>query len=36
MTGAALGIVGDQVVARYKLIVGARINSATLVARPAT
>jgi cation diffusion facilitator family transporter len=32
ITGAALGIVGNQVVARYKLIVGRRINSATLVA----
>jgi cation diffusion facilitator family transporter len=30
--GAALGIVGNQVVARYKLVVGRRINSATLVA----
>jgi len=30
--GAALGIAGNQVVARYKLIVGRRINSATLVA----
>lgn len=30
--GAALGIVGNQVVARYKLVVGKRINSATLVA----
>ena len=32
MTGAALGIVGNQVVARYKLRVGKRINSNTLVA----
>ncbi len=32
MGGAALGIVGNQVVARYKLIVGRRIQSATLVA----
>jgi cation diffusion facilitator family transporter len=32
ITGAALGIVGNQVVARYKLIVGRRINSATLIA----
>src|SRR3984885_4611398 len=32
IAGAALGIVGNQVVARYKLIVGRRINSATLVA----
>ena len=30
--GAALGIIGNQVVARYKLIVGRRIASATLVA----
>jgi cation diffusion facilitator family transporter len=32
MAGAVLGIVGNQVVARYKLIVGRRIQSATLVA----
>src|SRR6202161_2628104 len=32
IVGAALGIVGNQVVARYKLIVGRRINSATLIA----
>jgi cation diffusion facilitator family transporter len=32
ITGAALGIVGNQVVARYKLAVGKRIGSATLVA----
>jgi cation diffusion facilitator family transporter len=32
IAGAALGLVGNQVVARYKLIVGRRINSATLVA----
>jgi cation diffusion facilitator family transporter len=32
MAGAILGIVGNQVVARYKLRVGRRINSATLVA----
>ncbi len=32
MAGAALGIVGNQVVARYKLIVGRRIQSATLLA----
>jgi cation diffusion facilitator family transporter len=32
IAGAALGIIGNQVVARYKLIVGRRINSATLVA----
>jgi cation diffusion facilitator family transporter len=32
IAGAALGIAGNQVVARYKLIVGRRIKSATLVA----
>ncbi len=32
MTGAALGIVGNQLVARYKLRVGTRIHSNTLVA----
>jgi len=32
ITGAVLGIVGNQVVARYKLTVGKRINSATLIA----
>src|ERR1700730_11871183 len=32
MAWAALGIVGNQLVARYKLIVGRRIQSATLVA----
>jgi cation diffusion facilitator family transporter len=32
IAGAALGIVGNQVVARYKLVVGQRINSATLLA----
>jgi cation diffusion facilitator family transporter len=32
IAGAALGIAGNQVVARYKLIVGRRINSATLIA----
>ena len=32
ITGAALGIVGNQVVARYKLVMGRRIKSATLVA----
>jgi cation diffusion facilitator family transporter len=32
ITGAALGIAGNQVVARYKLLIGRRINSATLVA----
>ena len=30
--GAALGIMGNQVVARYKLVIGKRIHSATLVA----
>jgi cation diffusion facilitator family transporter len=32
MGGAALGIVGNQAVARYKLIVGRRIQSTTLIA----
>ena len=32
IAGAVLGIVGNQVVARYKLVVGRRINSATLLA----
>src|SRR5215470_3610152 len=32
ITGAVLGIVGNQVVARYKLVIGRRIGSATLVA----
>jgi cation diffusion facilitator family transporter len=32
IVGAALGIVGNQLVARYKLTVGRRIHSATLVA----
>jgi cation diffusion facilitator family transporter len=32
ITGAALGIIGNQLVARYKLRVGRRINSATLIA----
>ena len=32
ITGAVLGIVGNQVVARYKLVTGKRINSATLIA----
>ncbi|WP_375493548.1 cation diffusion facilitator family transporter [uncultured Jatrophihabitans sp.] len=32
VVGAAVGILGNQVVARYKLIVGMRINSGTLVA----
>jgi cation diffusion facilitator family transporter len=32
IAGAVIGIVGNQVVARYKLIVGRRIGSATLIA----
>lgn len=32
IAGAALGVVGNQAVARYKLAVGRRIHSATLVA----
>lgn len=32
IAGAVLGIIGNQVVARYKLTVGRRINSATLLA----
>ncbi len=32
IAGAALGIVGNQLVARYKLTVGRRIRSATLIA----
>jgi cation diffusion facilitator family transporter len=32
IAGAVLGIIGNQVVARYKLVVGRRIRSATLVA----
>lgn len=32
IVGAVLGIVGNQAVARYKMVVGRRINSATLVA----
>ena len=32
IAGAAIGILGNQIVARYKLVVGRRINSATLVA----
>jgi cation diffusion facilitator family transporter len=32
IAGAALGIVGNQIVARYKLVVGRRIKSATLIA----
>ncbi|HLK78697.1 MAG TPA: cation diffusion facilitator family transporter [Streptosporangiaceae bacterium] len=31
LAGAVLGIIGNQVVARYKLKVGKRINSATLI-----
>jgi cation diffusion facilitator family transporter len=30
--GAVLGIIGNQIVARYKLVTGRRINSATLIA----
>ena len=36
IAGAALGIVGNQVVAQYKLIVGRRIKSAALVADAGT
>ncbi len=36
IAGAATGIIGNQVVARYKLRVGRRINSATLIAEPNT
>jgi cation diffusion facilitator family transporter len=32
IAGAAVGIFGNQLVARYKLVVGRRINSATLLA----
>jgi cation diffusion facilitator family transporter len=32
IVGAAVGILGNQVVARYKLVVGRRINSGTLIA----
>ena len=32
MAGAVIGIVGNQLVARYKLAVGRKINSATLIA----
>ena len=32
IAGAVLGIIGNQLVARYKLTIGRRINSATLVA----
>jgi cation diffusion facilitator family transporter len=32
IAGAVIGIIGNQLVARYKLVVGRRINSATLIA----
>ncbi|MGI8878917.1 MAG: cation diffusion facilitator family transporter [Jatrophihabitans sp.] len=32
IAGAAVGILGNQIVARYKLIVGRRISSATMIA----
>jgi cation diffusion facilitator family transporter len=32
IAGAAIGIVGNQVVARYKLVIGRRIKSASLIA----
>src|SRR5216684_2994293 len=32
IVGALIGILGNQVVARYKLVVGRRINSGTLIA----
>jgi cation diffusion facilitator family transporter len=32
IAGAALGIIGNQVVARYKLVIGQRIQSMTLIA----
>ena len=32
IAGAVVGIIGNQVVARYKLVVGKRIGSATLIA----
>ena len=32
IVAAVIGIVGNQAVARYKLVVGRRINSATLIA----
>jgi cation diffusion facilitator family transporter len=32
IVGAVIGIIGNQVVARYKLIIGRRIGSATLIA----
>lgn len=32
MAGAALGILGNQLVARYKLVIGRRIRSVTLIA----
>ena len=34
--GAVLGIIGNQVVARYKMVNGKRIHSATLVADACT
>lgn len=36
IAGAVLGIVGNQVVARYKLVTGRRIRSATLIMDNAT
>ena len=32
IAGAAIGIIGNQLVARYKLVIGRRINSGTLIA----
>lgn len=32
IAGAAIGIIGNQLVARYKLMIGRRINSGTLIA----
>ena len=32
IAGAAIGILGNQIVARYKLLIGRRINPATLIA----
>jgi divalent metal cation (Fe/Co/Zn/Cd) transporter len=32
IAGAVLGIIGNLAVARYKMVVGRRINSATLIA----
>jgi cation diffusion facilitator family transporter len=32
IAGAAIGIIGNQAVARYKLVIGRRINSGTLIA----